>query len=248
MLAADRAQFLIWTLIGVGGFIFLLLRQLPETIVQLPEVNSDLLSAMGVSAVVYVLGKSVRLPGPVISTVTVTAGVTSFDLKIDGVNLHQDATISVDGQAVEVTRVASAAPAAPNPVSPNLLPQLTVKLAATGPWTSGDHLLRVTNLDGQFAEVWFAANLPKLTATAAPSVVASAQAVDLTLAGTDLRPGSTAEWLAPAAAEPVPVDQVAVTPPASVTVTFKPGTVKGVGTLSLISPHGMRTSQQIEVK
>jgi hypothetical protein len=249
VLAGDRAQFFIWTLIGVGGFVFLVLRQMPEKIVALPEVPSELLTAMGVSAAVYVLGKSVRLPGPVISTVTVTfaPGAATFDLKIDGVNLHQNATISVNGQAVADATVVPPAAPPPNPASPGMLPQLIVHLPPTGPWTSGDHLLRVTNLDGQFAEVWFAANLPKLMAVAPASIPADVATL-VTLTGTDLRPGSSVEWLPPGASEPKLIDAKNVTVlPATATVTFNPGKVKGAGTLTLVSPHGMRTSQPVTI-
>ncbi len=234
---------------GLGGFVFLVLRQPPEKIIALPEVPEELLTAMGVSAAVYVLGKSVRLPGPVISTVTVTsaAGAATFDLKIDGVNLHQHATIGVDGQAVaDATIVPPAAPP-PNTASPGMLPQLIVHLSPTGPWTSGDHLLRVTNLDGQFAEVWFTANVPKLTAVAPPSIPAVVQ-TPVTLTGTDLRLGSSAEWLAPAASDPKLIDATNVRmQPTTAVVTLDPGKVKGAGTLTVVSPHGMRASQPVTV-
>lgn len=249
VLAGDRAQFFVWTLIGVGGFVFLVLRQLPEKIQMLPNVPNELLSAMGVSAAVYVLGKTVRLPGPVISSVSTKAAGQTFDLTVDGQTLHEKATISIDGQTVADAKIVPPATPAPNAAAPGMFSQLVVQLPAAGPWTAGDHLLRVSNPDGQFAEIWFAANLPQLTAVAPPPAVAAGQPATLTLAGTDLRPGSSAEWLAPGVSSPASIDAAkVVVQPTSAVITFDPGAAKGLGTLTLVSPHGMRASHQVEVR
>lgn len=247
-LAADRAQFLIWTLIGGGGFIFLMLREPTERIAALPSIPEDLLGAMGVSALVYVLGKSVRLPGPVITQVTSTPGTTSFLLKIEGVNLHKDASISIDRQQVEV--IERAAPTAmENQVTPGLSSVLIVGIAPGGPWTTGDHLLRVTNLDGQYAEVSFATNAPQIKSVTPASVTSGNTSVEITLTGQDLRPGSRVEWLAPTKTQATVIDSANTKfeSETTVKVTLVPGEDKGTGTLTLVSSRGVRASAQISV-
>jgi hypothetical protein len=247
VLAADRAQFLIWTLVGVGGFLFILLRELPERIAKLPDIDPNLFGAMGLSALVYVSGKYVRLPGPVISKVTATKGAT-FDLKIEGQNLHKGAIISVDGQVVDVTPTPPTG-ATPNPVNANLMPELKVELKVDGPWATGDHLLRVANLDGQYAEIWFSANPPSLSG-ADPASVESGKTKPVKLTGKDLRTGSMAEWLAPNTTEPSVLEagtKVIVKSATEAEVTLDSGPTKGQGTLTLVSPRGMRASVQIPV-
>lgn len=88
-----------------------------------------------------------------------------------------------------------------------------------------------------------------LTAVA-PASVPAGTPTTMTLAGTNLRTGAFAEWLAPTQTQPTvlePGKHVNVTSATSATVSLDPGKVKGVGTLTLVSPRGMRASQQITV-
>jgi hypothetical protein len=66
VLAPERLQFFLWTIIGVFGFVTATLAQDPATVTQLPKVPDNFLPLMGVSAGGYLAGKFVRKPGPVI--------------------------------------------------------------------------------------------------------------------------------------------------------------------------------------
>ena len=158
MLAADRAQLQLWTIIGCCGYLLVVLRWPTEAIDKLPPINMDLLNAMGITALVYVGGKSVRLPGPVVNQVT--ADIQNKTLTVKGQNLHRSALISLDRQPAEVADVKTT-PTAGGP-SEALSSELVLTLPAM-PFTTGDHLLRVTNLDGQYAEAWFPADLPSIS-------------------------------------------------------------------------------------
>jgi hypothetical protein len=190
-------------LIGTVGYVVLVLKQSPEQIGALPELRPDLVTVMGLGALVYIGGKAVRLPGPVINEVKPTAA-QDLTLTVKGQNLHKDAVVSIDRQPVEVRRGNSTP--MEGAISNALSSQLELTVDAV-PWATGDHLLRLTNIDGQYAEICFAADPPQLTRVTdsrnlADRIAAGAQPVDVTLAGSNLRPGSSVEWLPPGAAQP----------------------------------------------
>jgi hypothetical protein len=250
MLAADRAQLLVWTLIGCCGYVLVVLRNPTEAIDKLPMLNLDLLNAMGISSLVYVGGKSVRLPGPVVNQVT--ADIAQKTLTVKGQNLHRNAMISLDRQPIEVASVTTT----PMPGAPvdALSAELVLTLTAM-PFTTDDHLLRVTNLDGQYAEDWFPADTPAVTgavvvAGKADEVPAGKSPISINLTGTGFRTGSAAEWMAPGQSQPalIAATEVAVTSPQAAKVTFTPGEVTGTGTIALVSVHGTRAARQVTVK
>jgi hypothetical protein len=74
VVAAERVQFLVWTIVGAGGFAIVIANLDPRAIVDLPVVPSSLLQASGVSALGYLGGKLARDAGPVINEVIVRKG------------------------------------------------------------------------------------------------------------------------------------------------------------------------------
>ncbi|HEX6772819.1 MAG TPA: hypothetical protein VF126_12380 [Acidobacteriaceae bacterium] len=72
VVAADRLQMLLWTLLGVGVFIYAVLHLSPGTITDLPPVPDRLLVLMGLSSAGYLGGKIARKAGPVIDEISVS--------------------------------------------------------------------------------------------------------------------------------------------------------------------------------
>ena len=115
MVTSDRFQFFVWTLVGFVGFLLLVLLADPSALKELPDVPQGFLYLMGISAAGYVGGKVVRLPGPVIQQLQVSADPLTRDaqgkeqpvnLTIDlkGENLSTDAAIQIDGVQFGRTR------------------------------------------------------------------------------------------------------------------------------------------------
>ena len=78
-------------------------------------------------------------------------------------------------------------------------------------WNTGDHLLRLTNIDGQFAEKWFTVDTPLMSnvtdaAGVADTVAASVSPVAVIVTGRNLRSGSTSQWLPSGGTDPTLID------------------------------------------
>jgi hypothetical protein len=113
-IAPDRVQMLVWTLIGVAGFVAGVVREAPATIQNLPGVPSTLLALMGLSSAGYLGAKFARKAGPNIAEISVMpsfaqasgaapAGAASVDLT---------QPISVATQALEAVKKMAAGLAA----------------------------------------------------------------------------------------------------------------------------------------
>lgn len=103
VVAPERFQFLVWTILGVLAYLFVVLWQSPEQIKDLPEIPSGFLQLMGISSAGYLGGKLARKPGPVINTIKSSIGEkNSLVLKIQGSNLSSDATFKLN-QGTQIT-------------------------------------------------------------------------------------------------------------------------------------------------
>ena len=96
VVAAERVQFLIWTLIGAAGLVIATAQIDPRTLVELPSVPESILAISGVSAFGYLGGKLARNPGPVINEVIITKGA------------DPDAKVAADAAATKAAEVFNA--------------------------------------------------------------------------------------------------------------------------------------------
>jgi hypothetical protein len=130
LVAGERFQFFIWTVVGCLGYVYLVVRNNPATLRELPNVPDNFLYLMGVSSAAYLGGKLVRKPGPIVKMLSVakttdpatppsdpaaarglldqsfrpgdkvTPQFPVLTINLKGENLDPTATIKVDGQPV----------------------------------------------------------------------------------------------------------------------------------------------------
>ncbi|MEB3308829.1 MAG: hypothetical protein VKJ02_01195 [Snowella sp.] len=96
VVAPERFQFLLWTVLGVLAYLFVVLWQSPEQIKDLPQIPSGFLELMGISSAGYLGGKLARKPGPFINTIESSREGNSLVLKIQGSNLSSDGTFKLN--------------------------------------------------------------------------------------------------------------------------------------------------------
>ena len=96
IIASERLQFFVWTLVGVATFVALTLSVEPGKIEQLPAIPEKFLYLMGISSAGYLGGKLARKPGPNVSQIEAVQG--SLTLTIHGSGLSPDATFKIDNE------------------------------------------------------------------------------------------------------------------------------------------------------
>ncbi len=145
----ERFQFFVWTLVGVIGFVSIVLATDPAQLVTLPAIPGNFSLLMGVSSAGYLAGKTVRAPGPVLvsSSFTWNADRSALLATIVGQNLDAGAKLRIKQQ--EFMPDASNSPTAV--VAPA---SRRTQLSWTLPSSSVDSTtpnFEVVNLDGQSA-------------------------------------------------------------------------------------------------
>lgn len=148
VLALDRVQQIVWTLIAAGMFIKVVVSTY-ATATELPDIPAQLLTLMGLSSAGYLGGKLVRGPGPVIEQVTAAAG--SVILKIEGKHLSKDAFVWLDGVQQAKDKVTATVDDPDDPIK--FAKELTVTLDMTiDDWNANAHAITVVNPDAQRAD------------------------------------------------------------------------------------------------
>jgi hypothetical protein len=188
IVAPERLQFLVWTILGVFTFLFLIISSDPASITALPDIPDKFLQLMGISSTGYLGGRLARKAGPVIDDIL--ASISSLSLEIHGGNLHKDASFQIDGQDVTLDMLSEGAAHDHLPEvlatddqaqDPNIAKVLNVKIVSPpAGWLTRksnpssqkrEHLLSLINPDGQKADWKFAVPGP----TAAISATADGQ-------------------------------------------------------------------------
>jgi hypothetical protein len=154
VVAAERFQFFVWTIVGVSSFLFLVVFSHPANLSDLPKIPNGFLALMGASSVGYLGGKLARKPGPIIYDITPT--VDTLFLQVRGQKLSKNASFKIDGTNV-ITASAPATGTDPDDVqSSDLFKKLTVVIGdPDSKWQlPGWHEVTLMNPDGQEAQ-WF---------------------------------------------------------------------------------------------
>jgi len=83
VVAADRLQMLLWTLFGVGAFLYAVWQLQPGTITDLPAIPDRLMVLMGISSAGYLGGKIARKAGPVIAEMSIMPAESDAALALE---------------------------------------------------------------------------------------------------------------------------------------------------------------------
>jgi hypothetical protein len=158
LVAPERFQFFVWTIVGAAAFLALVVLRDPGTINDLPAVPDGFLQLMGVSSAGYLGGKLARKPGPVIQEILPVR--SSLKLTIRGRNLSRDASFRIGDDIVRSDQVSGDAQEAKpkileaeaDPVDKTMAK--TIELTIKEPldeWLKDDVELTIINPDGQKA-------------------------------------------------------------------------------------------------
>lgn len=254
IVATDRFQYFVWTLVGGAGYLGLVLLRDPSTLTSLPEIPTGFLYLMGISSSGYLGGKLVRAPGPVISQLLVTGvapvpGTSAFAMTIalKGDNLSTNATINVDGRDLrrdEVTITATKTQS--GGADSSLCSELTVSLKDAGSYVEGQHTLTLTNRDGQFASSSFP--LDPLAISPGQSFLHDTVKKTYPVNGNNFADGMTGEWIdANKVKTPVTAADIQIISKTQLQVSLTPGATPGDGTLILMSAIQLRAKGTVQV-
>jgi len=122
VVAPDRVQYLVWTIVGAIGYMLTIHSLDPREISSLPSIPTTLLALGGVSAAGYIGGRLASKVGPVVDTA---------DLSIASTNAGPSST---DSQAAPPA--AAVAPATPSASAPTLAPPLSIPVNAVSSFTA----------------------------------------------------------------------------------------------------------------
>jgi hypothetical protein len=161
VVAPDRLQYLIWTIVGVAAFVGTTLAISPSEILTLPEIPDGFLTLMGISSAGYVAGKMARPAGPVISKIEASIG--SLILRLDGSSLSLDASFLIDDEPIETSMLDKALhpDGKPKVNTPADAKRFTTSMTLTlenfkTDWAAGEHRFTIVNPDRQRATVTYA--------------------------------------------------------------------------------------------
>jgi len=108
VVAPERFQFLVWTILGILVFLSIVFLQDPGNIKDLPTVPMGFLQLMGISSFGYLGGKLARKMGPVIDEIMADSATGNLVLTLRGRGLSRDASFRIDDKDVPATDIVGA--------------------------------------------------------------------------------------------------------------------------------------------
>jgi hypothetical protein len=181
VVAPERLQFVVWTVVGIVTFLTIVFNSDPLTVNGLPKIPSGFLELMGISSAGYLGGKLARKPGPVIKVISVTkvTEIAPLDdqyrapniaaanvqypvltLHLQGENLDPKGSVKVDGQALrgDLFYITGT----PDPQNNGFSSELNVTLYSAATYIKDTHTLTLVNSDSQSADVVFPVDALKI--------------------------------------------------------------------------------------
>lgn len=161
IVAPDRLQFVIWTIIGIATFLSIVMLSDPSSINDLPTIPPGFLQLMGISSAGYLAGKLVRKAGPTINAITVSGSPDKITFQLTGSGLSRSALFNIDQLPIYpdtivgpdgqtgLPEIVQNDPAISDPDYARILKVTVVKAPPT--WLAGPHNLTITNPDAQRA-------------------------------------------------------------------------------------------------
>jgi hypothetical protein len=255
LIAGERFQFFVWTLIGCGGFLGVTLASDPASLTDLPEIKGTLLTLMGLSSAGYLAGKLVRAPGPIIELLTILEVIPAgggnpgvMKIQVKGQNLSEGAVVKVDDKELRITEYEiHGLTKQDQPAGGFYFTLIEVDLKEGEKYRTGTHVLHLLSDDGQSACETFPMN--PLTVNAVGELPAGAGEVKVSLTGRNFASGITANWTPPGGAlQAIPGTDIAFVDDGHMNVSLVPGEAPGSGTLTLITPAGLLVTLPVVVK
>lgn len=161
LIAPERFQFLVWTILGVLAYLFVVLWQSPEQIKDLPQIPSGFLQLMGISSAGYLGGKLARKPGPFINSIESSIdNESSLVLNIQGSNLSSTATFKLNkGEQIPPSLITTTIKTSEENASDSSLAKV-LEIVIKNPkkaWYENGNILTIYNSDTQYSEQKFEA-------------------------------------------------------------------------------------------
>jgi hypothetical protein len=161
LIAPERFQFLVWTILGVLAYLFVVLWQSPEQIKDLPQIPSGFLQLMGISSAGYLGGKLARKPGPFINSIESSIdNESSLVLNIQGSNLSSTATFKLNkGEQIPPSLITTTIKTSEENASDSSLAKI-LEIVIKNPkkaWYENGNILTIYNSDTQYSEQKFEA-------------------------------------------------------------------------------------------
>jgi hypothetical protein len=161
LIAPERFQFLVWTILGVLAYLFVVLWQSPEQIKDLPQIPSGFLQLMGISSAGYLGGKLARKPGPFINSIESSIdNQSSLVLNIQGSNLSSTATFKLNkGEQIPPSLITTTIKTSEENASDSSLAKI-LEIVIKNPkkaWYENGNILTIYNSDTQYSEQKFEA-------------------------------------------------------------------------------------------
>ena len=263
VVAPERLQFVVWTVVGIFTFLTIVFKSDPLTLSDLPNIPSGFLQLMGISSAGYLAGKLVRKPGPVVKILSV-ANVTPvgvnlpnqylpeggtavrppvLTLNLKGENLDPKANIRVDGQPLRGDMFWIKG-GTPDPKS-GFCSELNVSLNDAAAYVEGTHTLTVVNNDAQAADVIFPIDAMTIDSVQVPAGAPAPQP-DVVVIGKNFVTGTTAEWRDDTGGVVPNFNAVSFQSATSLAVDRPPGAQPGSSfTITLISPVQLKASKKL---
>src|SRR6185437_522955 len=215
-------QFFIWTIVGIIGFISLLIFADPSTLSALPKLPDNFLTIMGISSAAYLGGKAVRNAGPVVRSFSIK-GVWNptkpipaeqklpitrnppprgpyVTINMKGDNLDTKGTLKLGDKVLRTDQfwiVPRAEPQPPSTMSGELDVNLDCGLideANPERYLEGTHNLALVNQDGQSASITFPKDALAISSIEPNTLVADSTNKCLKVEVKNYGEGMAAEW------------------------------------------------------
>jgi hypothetical protein len=239
LVAGERFQYFVWTLVGCLGFLAIILRTDPASLTELPSIPATFLTLMGVSSAGYLAGKLVRQPGPIIQLLTVTEVIAQDDnhpavmkMLVKGQNLSDRAVVKIDQKELRIGQFTIVGTTRQDqPANSPFYTSLEIDLLDAEMYRTGTHLLYLVNEDGQSTCECFPMNALLVNPVAPMPLGAGPLTVNLV--GANFAAGFQAAWVdANTRRYIIPADDIHFVDVNHLNVTFTP-VMAGAGELVL---------------
>jgi hypothetical protein len=239
VVAGERFQFFIWTLVGCLGFLGIILSSDPAALTQLPDVPSTFLALMGISSAGYLAGKFVRQPGPIIELLTIIEVIPAaaghkavIRMEVKGQNLSDSAIVKVDENELRMDQFNVKGLIKQDQTSgTTFYTKVEVDLLDAAEYLAESHLLFLVNDDGQSACESFPLN--PLTIDPVNPINSGDAPIDIVLVGRNFASGFHGIWLdALKRSQTIPDDQIQFIDTNHLSVRLAPGP-PGIGKFTL---------------